>query len=149
MRTAQHRRSTAFTLVEILIVVVILGILASIVVPTIASASGEAKANATYSELQKIRRTIGVYKARNADQYPTVVDGDGTWGEIVGNQYEYLMSPPVNAWVGGANAKVVRVVPNATPDAVYQTDYGWIFDPITGDVWAGGFDAGDKPLARP
>ncbi len=41
----------AFTLVEILIVVVILGILAAIVIPQFTSASEEAAANSTHSQL--------------------------------------------------------------------------------------------------
>ncbi|MBX3357635.1 MAG: type II secretion system protein [Phycisphaeraceae bacterium] len=138
----------AFTLVEILIVVVILGILAAIVIPQFTSATQEAQANATYNELQKLRRTVGVFRARNNDSMPAVSDGNGTWGEIVGDATEYLQSAPVNAWVGGANAREVRVVPDATPDAAFQTMYGWIFDPNTGQVWAGGFDVNDKPLPR-
>jgi len=55
----------------------------------------------------------------------------------------------VNAWVGGANSKVVRVVPNATPDTAFESDYAWTFDPTNGQVWAGGFDANDQPLPRP
>ena len=138
----------AFTLVEILIVVVILGILAAIVIPQFTSATQDAQSVATFNELQKLRRTVGLFRARNSDALPSVADGDGTWGEIVGNQYEYLLTAPVNAWVGGANSRVVRVVPDATPDAAYQTQYGWIFDSNNGQVWAGGFDIQDNPLPR-
>jgi hypothetical protein len=34
------------------------------------------------------------------------------------------------------------------PDSVYQTNYGWIFDPNTGNVWAGSFDINDQPLPK-
>lgn len=44
-----------FTLVEILIVVVILGILAAIVIPQFTNASEEAKQNSLRSNLQSIR----------------------------------------------------------------------------------------------
>lgn len=144
----RSRPLPAFTLVEILIVVVILGILAAIVIPQFTSATQDAQSTCTYNELQKLRRTVGLFRVRNSDANPSVIDGDGTWGEIVGNQYEYLLSAPVNAWVGGANGRVVRVVPDATPDTAFQTDYAWIFDPNNGQVWAGGFDVNDQPLPR-
>src|SRR6185436_5252663 len=104
--------------------------------------------NATYNELQKLRRHVELYRVRNSGRLPDVTDGDGTWGEIVGNAQEYLLTAPLNQWVGGANARVVRVVPGAVPDAVFQTDYGWVFDPNSGQIWAGGFDGEDRPLPR-
>jgi prepilin-type N-terminal cleavage/methylation domain-containing protein len=139
-----RRHSRAFTLVEILIVVVILGILAAIAFAGFTGATDDARQNCTYSELQKIRRHIGVFQARNSQQLPAVTEGDGTWGEVIGDNYLY--SPPVNAWVGGDNGKVI--VFGAAADAAYQRNYGWIYDPNTGMVYAGGFDAADHPLPR-
>ena len=136
----------AFTLVEILIVVVLLGILAAIVDPLFSQSSNEARAQTTYSELEKIRRHIEVYQARNSGAFPTIQEDNGTWGEIVGPTSEYLKSAPVNAWVGGSNAKVIHFA--ETPDESFHTDYGWIYNATTGEIWAGGFDANDKPLPR-
>lgn len=135
-----------FTLVEILIVVVILGILASVVVPQFARATEQAKSDTTYSELQKIRRHIEIFKVRNAGAVPTIVDNSiGDWGQIVGNRSQYLQGAPVNGHVGGDNAKKIRY--GTGPDTAFQTDYGWIVDMTNGQVWAGSFDAQDKPLA--
>jgi len=53
------RVASAFTLVEILIVVIILGILAAIVIPQFTSATQDAKSAATYNELQKLRGPSG------------------------------------------------------------------------------------------
>jgi general secretion pathway protein G len=134
----------AFTLVEILIVVMILGILAAIIVPSFTRATTEARIQTTYSELQKIRRHIEVFQARNAGSLPNVAEDDGTWGEIVGA--EYLMSAPTNAWVGGANSK--RIHFGAIADTAFQSDYGWIYDSTTGNIWAGSFDANDEAIPR-
>jgi general secretion pathway protein G len=134
----------AFTLVEILIVVLLLGILAAIVIPSFTRATNEARIQTTYSELQKIRRHLEVFQARNAGLLPSVLEDDGTWGEIVGA--EYLMSPPTNAWVGGSNSKRIHFA-NAA-DVAFQMDYGWVYDAATGNIWAGSFDENDEAIPR-
>jgi len=138
-------RRGGFTLVEILIVVVILGVLATLVVPQMVAAQEESQVSATLYDLGKIRRHVVAYEARNS-AWPGVAAGDGTWGEIVGTGGEYLMSPPVNSYVGGDNRRVI--VLRDTPDTAYQTAHGWIFDAATGRVWAGGFDGLDEPLPK-
>jgi general secretion pathway protein G len=141
------RTSKAFTLVEILIVVVILGILAALVVPSFASAIDEATVGTTQSELHKLRRAVEVYQVRNDEGLPNVVAGDGTWGDLIAVGGQYLKQAPVNAYVGSANQGVI--VLGAGPDAAYQMTHGWIFDAASGQVWAGGFDINDEPLPRP
>lgn len=136
----------AFTLVEILIVVVILGILAAIVTALFNTTVDDAAQQATSNELAKLRRHVEVYKIRNNQELPDVIEGDGKegWGQLVGD--EHFLAPPVNAWVGGDNARVI--VFGDTPDTGYHRDYGWIYDPTTGFVRAGGFDEDDKPFPR-
>lgn len=134
----------AFTLVEILIVVVILGILASIIVPQFARASEQAQETATLDQLEKVRRAIGVYYVRHA-AFPDVTAGDGTWGPMMNSNY--FRSAPVNAWVG--TAARTRIVIGTGPDSAYQSTHGWIYNPVTGEVWAGSFDSQDRPIPRP
>jgi len=141
-RQARH----AFTLVEILIVVVILGILAAIVVPQFAGAVEDSAVTTTKSELQKLRRAIEVFEVRNENSLPDITAGDGTWGELIVSTGAYLKEPPANPYVGGENAKVI--VLGDAPDNAYQTAYAWIYNDATGEIWAGGFDADDEPLPR-
>ena len=54
----------AFTLVEILIVVVILGILAAVVVPQFTSAADDANDATVRSQLQTLRSQVELYKAQ-------------------------------------------------------------------------------------
>lgn len=63
-------KKSGFTLVEILIVVVILGILAAIVIPQFTSASTEAKESALVSNLQAVRSQIELYKIHHNDNLP-------------------------------------------------------------------------------
>ena len=71
-RSHQFRRSAGFTLVEILIVVVILGVLAAIVVPQFTRATQEASEMAAFDQLTKVRNALSVYFIRNHSRYPTV-----------------------------------------------------------------------------
>jgi len=71
---------SAFTLVEILIVVIILGILAAIVVPQFTSASEDAQISNTETQLSTIRNQIELFRVRNNAKYPNFT-GDGISGE--------------------------------------------------------------------
>ena len=134
---------SAFTLVEILIVVIILGILAALVVPSMVNAADDAAETATYTELGKLRRAVDAYRARE-NSLPDVTGGDGTWGGLVSS--EYLKSPPINAWVGRTNGSVI--VLGDTPDGGFQSTHGWIYDPATGQIWAGAHDDLDAPYTK-
>jgi general secretion pathway protein G len=143
----RSRVRRAFTLVEILIVVVILGILASVVVPQFASATQDAQQKATFDQLLKLRKALDVYYVRNYNRYPTVTEGDGTWGEIAVAGTTYLREKPLNQWIGGPNAG--RISYGTGPATSFTTDYGWIYDPSTGNVWASSYDLSDHPISRP
>lgn len=60
-----------FTLIEILIVVIILGILAAIVIPQFTNASEDARKSSVASQLQTLRSAVELYKLQHGDSYPT------------------------------------------------------------------------------
>lgn len=56
-----------------------------------------------------------------------------------------LPEAPANTFIGGPNAR--KVVIGFNPDSEAHSNYGWIFNPDTGELWAAGLDAKDQPLA--
>ena len=75
-RTSAHRASAAggFTLIEVMVVVVILGILAAIVVPRIMSRPDEARAIKAQQDIRAIAAALDLYKLDNF-AYPTTEHG--------------------------------------------------------------------------
>lgn len=63
-------RRSGFTLVEILIVVIILGILAAIVIPQFTEASNDARVSSLTSDLQTVRSQLELYRVQHLDSYP-------------------------------------------------------------------------------
>jgi prepilin-type N-terminal cleavage/methylation domain-containing protein len=133
----QRSRANAFTLVEILIVVVILGILAAIVIPQFTKASESAVRSTLKSQLQTIVSQIELYRVRNRGVYPTLGTGqsDGGWGVLITESY--LKEPPLNSYVGLTDLET-------GDDTAMSVDrdsatYGWATDG-SGNVWAVGYD---------
>ena len=121
-------RSQGFTLVEILIVVIILGILAAIVVPQFSEASADAKESALASDLQTVRSQLELYKLQHKGVYATDVtlltkktDADGVEG---GSYGPYLLKFPTNPFAGNADIEI------ATKGAGTK---GWFYDSATGE----------------
>lgn len=69
------RKARAFTLVEILAVTVLLGVLAAIVIPSLAGNTTSAKQSALVVDLQLLRRFILVYQAHHLEVGPGYPNG--------------------------------------------------------------------------
>ncbi|MDP7005296.1 MAG: prepilin-type N-terminal cleavage/methylation domain-containing protein [Phycisphaerales bacterium] len=81
----------AFTLIEILIVVVILGILAAVVVPQFTNAADDANNAAVRSQLQTLRGQIELFRAQNSADPDLLGTG---WTDLIDG--DYLMIAPTN-----------------------------------------------------
>src|SRR5438105_15431211 len=83
MNVRRTKKQGGFTLVEILIVVIILGILAAIVIPQFTSASQDARKNSLASQLQTLRSQIELYKLQHLDNLPSaLVGGSPDWSQF-------------------------------------------------------------------
>jgi len=137
-----------FTLVEILIVVVILGILAAVVIPQFTEASTEAKTSSLCTDLQTMRSQIELYKVQHNDNLPGVVNGTHTasidfeaaltgqtdiFGETGTTYGPYLQKIPTNQFV---DSDVVAEGVAATPPIVSDGTVGWYFNTDTGQFHA-------------
>ncbi|MHC4172380.1 MAG: type II secretion system protein [Planctomycetota bacterium] len=141
------KAKSGFTLVEILIVVVILGILAAIVIPQFTDAAMEAKESRVRTELQTMRSQIELYKVQHNDNLPGAADTGFTPASFtaaltgptdvhgaVGTDPStdlgpYMQSLPTNPF---NNASAVDPV-TSNPSAGDTTDAtGWWFNTVTG-----------------
>jgi len=73
-----HRR--AFTLIEILLVVVILGILGALVYPQFANARADAVDKAARTQLQGLRSQIEMYKVQHGGALPDLITN---WNPLI------------------------------------------------------------------
>lgn len=72
--TSTRRKQHGFTLIEIMVVIVILGILAALVVPNIMGRPDEARISAAKSDIQAISNALNLYKLDNYS-YPSTDQG--------------------------------------------------------------------------
>ena len=134
-----------FTLIEILVVVVLLGILAAVVVPRISRAGGETRTSALVTDLRRVRSSIELYKFHHNDQLPaatgeepadfvrrmtTQTDADGNPGVDYG---PYMQSLPANPFNDLTTVRIDGAAAGAGSD-------GWRFDTTTG-----AFQTDDSP----
>lgn len=71
------RQRNAFTLVELVMVVTIIGVIAAIAVPRLSNASANASANALQATLANVRKAIDCYYAEH-DSFPGYAPGTST-----------------------------------------------------------------------
>ena len=72
------KRARAFTLVEILIVVVLLGILALVIIPMVSGSVTSARESAVAHDLNMMRRYVLIYTAQHLEVAPGYPNGDKT-----------------------------------------------------------------------
>jgi general secretion pathway protein G len=156
------RKNKGFTLVEILIVVIILGILAAIVIPQFTTASEDARRSALASDLQSLRSQIELYKIQHHDRGPNYAPGDpidnpanvaadfvdrliGTTDELgdttKSGKGPYMQEFPSNPFADPDVQQTVTFDDTAGGDVA-----GWYYDTDTNTISAtvdGGDDDGD------
>jgi len=140
MKTMQRRE--AFTLIEVLIVVVIMAILAAAVIPQFTDSTKDAKASTVKFNLHTLRSQIQLYRTHHGGATPsgtlaelmTSTDSSGTQGSGANFPYgPYLREVPLNPF---NNSKAVKVITNDPAQAGDVTgSNGWLYNATTGNIW--------------
>jgi len=97
--------SAGFTLIEIMVVIIILGVLAALVVPNIMGRPDEARVTAAQSDIRSLSNALDLYKLDNFN-YPTTDQGlEALVNKPAGspepknwNQDGYLKKVPKDPW---------------------------------------------------
>ena len=135
--TASIRRRSGFTLIEILMVVIILGVLATIIIGLFNNTTSDAATNSLKDDLRAIRGAIQIYYAQHGT-YPALstfetqmtqyTDVAGTTSATQSPSYRfgpYFITMP--ALPVGQNKGKTTVT-----TTTYVDGFGWQYDPTSG-----------------
>ena len=142
-----------FTLIEILIVVIILGILAAIVIPQFSSASSDARLSSLQSTVQTLRSQVALYRLQHNDNLPgagsgTTFSSDQFWSDLT-TQSDATGAPYVAGAASGPFGPYMQDIPKnalntrtdvfngTTSPGASVTACGYVYDYAggTGKVW--------------
>jgi len=100
-RQRRLKRAAAFTLIELLLVLVILGVLAAIVVPKLTGRTQEAKVTATKTQISSIKTALDLFEHDNG-RFPSTEEGLGALvnnpGGNLTNWHKYMEQMPMDSW---------------------------------------------------
>lgn len=131
----RHRSATAmqrgFTLIEIMVVVVIMGILAALVVPKLMGRTDDARIQAARQDISTLMQALKLYKLDN-QRYPTTDQG------LQALVAKPTSGPAANGWkVGGYIDKL--------PKDPWGNPYQFLSPGIKGDVDVFSYGADGQP----
>lgn len=121
-----------FTLIELVIIIVILGILATVAIPKYQDLTSEAKEAATRGSLGGLRSAITIYYANQA-----VRTGSATWPVIDSLRtigVVMMQSIPPNPYQTDSNAPD-SIVTGLTKGTTVGSRGGWAYLASTGEIW--------------
>ena len=100
---ARARRAAGFTLIELMVVLVIIGVLAALIVPNVLDRTDDARATAARTDVHNIMQALKLYKLDN-QRYPTPEQGLAALVQrpstppVPGNWKPYLEKLPSDPW---------------------------------------------------
>jgi general secretion pathway protein G len=146
-----HFRRNAFTLIEVLIVVIIMAILAATIIPQFSSSTSDAKKSSLKFNVQTMNTQIQLYMQQHngklptfaafSDQLtkPTDVTGATTGTNLIYGPY-IQSQIPANPYTG-SNAVVKVATAGTVPTALVSGGAGWQYDETTGGFFANNTEA--------
>jgi MSHA pilin protein MshA len=126
------RNQRGFTLIELVIIIVVLGILAAVAIPKYQDLSGEAREASARSALGSLRSGVTIFYANQAVQ-----TGTATWptvAELRTPGKVMAQAIPPNPYQTAAPDSVVDATGQAR-GTVIGAEGGWAYNPATGEIW--------------
>ena len=120
-----HKREKGFTLVELVIVMVILGILAAVAIPKFVDLSVQAKEAACKGALGGVRSGIAIDYAN----YAATHNGSTAWTSDPASVMAQAMPP--NPYNNSTNVSIGTAAKGSE-----VANYGWVYNSSTGEFWA-------------
>ena len=106
------RKITGFTIVELLIVIVVIGILTSITLATYANFSAKARDSARMSDLRNVQKLNEIYYIKNGE-YPKTATNIGTEAlTTVRTDANYYIDTAQADWVPNIDQKLPQSISN-------------------------------------
>ena len=102
-RLGRLRRAAGFTLIELMVVLVIIGVLAALIVPNVLDRADDARSTAARTDVANIMQALKLYRLDN-QRYPSAEQGlqalvaKPSAGPIPGNWRPYLEKLPADPW---------------------------------------------------
>ena len=122
------QKRSAFSLVELVVVVLIIGILAAVAAPRMFNTAGDARDSATKASLGVVRDSIELYKAQTG-AYPPVATVSTVLRPYINGAFPKVQTTAVP--VANQNATVVANTGN--PIATPAGTAGWAYNDTTGE----------------
>src|SRR5262245_45014450 len=116
--------ASAFTLIELMIVVAIIGILAAIAVPKFADLVTKAKEGATKGSLGALRSALSIYYADMEGLYPATLAALNVQGKFIAT----IPVAKVPNYHGDSSSMSA-----GSPTAAFTDAGGWAYDNTSGD----------------